>query len=280
MKLERLELYGHPFVERATLTQDFRTPSVMRDDACFIYVHKGTQEIYASVQKFVLSDHEAILLKCGNYITNFRNVSPVANFQSMVFHLDPEAIRKAFGNRDIDFLRINKKDVPEDTALKYTRSELLDNFMKNMWFYFEHPELATESLLAVKLQELVLILCESGDNEMANKIIGTLYTPSEIAFDKVIESNLYNNLSIGEIATLANCSESTFKRKFKTYYKESPARYFRLKKLEKAAQMLRTTDIPVSSIAWDCGFENPAHFSTCFVQQYGQSPKAYRNDPN
>lgn len=280
MKIERLELYGHVFVEYAILSQDFRTPSIMRDDACFIYVHQGEQEVYSPGEKFIIRDHEALLVKCGNYITNFKNVTPVANFKSMIFHLDPEAIRKAFGNRDIDFLRINKKDMPEDSALKYSRSELLDNYMKNMWFYFEHPELATEPLLSVKLQELVLILCESGDNEMANKIIGTLYTPSEVAFDKVVESNLYNNLSIGEIALLANCSESTFKRKFKTYYKESPARYFRLKKLEKAAQLLRSSDTPVSRIAWDCGFENPAHFSTCFVQQYGQSPKAYRNDPN
>jgi len=276
MKFERLELYGHVFVERATLFQSFRTPSVMKDDACFIYVQKGTQEIYAPSQKYTLTDNESVLLKCGNYVTEFSDVSPVATFNSMVFHLDPTAIRKAFGNRDIDFLRISKQEMTDETVLKYSQNALMENFIDNMQIYFDQPQLATESILSVKLQELVLLLCESGDNALANQIIGTLYTPVEVAFEKVVQANLYNNLSIAEIALLTGSSESTFKRKFKTYYKESPARYFKLKKLEQAARLLKTSNLPVSNIAWDCGFESPAHFSTSFVKQYGRSPKNYR----
>lgn len=276
MKIESLELYGHVFAERATLFQDFRTPSVMKDDACFIYVQKGTQEVFSPEKKFTLKDHEAILMKCGNYVAQFSGISPVASFKSIVFHLDPSAIRKAFGNRDIDFLRVNRQDLTNEVAIKYSQSALMENFIENMQLYFDQPQLATESILAVKLQELVLLLCESGDNTLANQIIGSLYTPVEVAFEKVIQANLFNNLSIAEIALLAGCSESTFKRKFKTYYKESPARYFKLKKLEQAARLLKTTELPVSNIAWDCGFESPAHFSTSFVKQYGHSPKNYR----
>ena len=276
MKFERLSLYGRVFAERVTLFQDFRTPSVMKDDACFVYVQKGMQEVYSPAEKFTLKDHEAILMKCGNYVAQFSEASPMTTFNSIVFHLDPTAIRKAFGNRDIDFLRISKQDMTDETAVKYSQNALMENFIENMQLYFDQPQLATESILAVKLQELVLLLCESGNNALANQIIGTLYTPVEVAFEKVIEANLYNNLSIGEIALLTGCSESTFKRKFKTYYKETPARYFKLKKLEQAARLLKTTDLPVSNIAWDCGFESPAHFSTSFVKQYGQSPKNYR----
>lgn len=276
MKFERLSLYGYVFAERVTLFQEFRTPSVMKDDACFVYVQKGIQEVYSPAQKFTLKDNESILMKCGNYVAQFSDISPVATFKSIVFHLDPEAIRKAFGNRDIDFLRVNKQEMTDEMAIKYSKSALMENFIENMQIYFDQPQLATESILAVKLQELVLLLCESGDNVLANQIIGTLYSPVEVAFEKVVQANLFNNLSIAEIALLAGCSESTFKRKFKTYYKESPARYFRLKKLEQAALLLKTTNLPVSSIAWDCGFESPAHFSTSFVKQYGRSPKNYR----
>lgn len=276
MKFERLELYGHVFAERATLFQDFRTPSVMKDDACFIYVQQGRQEVYSPAKKFTLNDNEAILMKCGNYVAQFCDISPVASFQSVIFHLDPAAIRKAFGNRDIDFLRVTQSEMSDETAIKYSQSALMENFIENMQIYFERPELATESLLSVKLQELVLLLCESGNNTLANQIIGTLYSPVEVAFEKVINSNLYNNLSIAEIALLTGSSESTFKRKFKAYYKETPARYFKLKKLERAARLLKTTNLPINSIAWDCGFESPAHFSTSFAKQYGRAPKQYR----
>ncbi len=280
MTSTELDLYGHPFVQCVTLTQGFRLPSVMKDDACFIYVHKGTQEVYAPNQKFTIRDRESILMKCGNYVANFKDVSPVSTFQSVLFHLDPGAIKKAFGNREPDFFRVSKNRQLDLTAMKIDASDLMDNFMDNMSIYFQQPALATESLMAVKLQELVLLLCDSGNNQLASQIIGTLYTPAEIAFEQVIEANLFNNLSIAEVAMLSNCSESTFKRKFKTWYNESPAKYFRRKKLERAALLLRTSDLQVNEIAWDCGFENAGHFSTCFVQAYGKNPTAYKNDLN
>ncbi len=280
MEITRLDLYGHSFAECVTLSQNFRIPSVMKDDACFIYVAKGHQEIYAPNQKFVLRDRDSILMKCGNYIANFKDISPVSTFQSVVFHLDPQSIKKAFGNREPDFFRVSQRRHLELTALKIDANQVMDQFINSMSMYFSNPALATESLLAVKLQELVLLLCDSGNNELASQIIGTLYTPAEIAFEKVVETNLYNHLTVAEVAMLANCSESTFKRKFKAWYNESPAKYFRRKKLEKAALLLKTTNLQINEIAWDCGFENPGHFSTCFVRAYGKNPSTFKNDLN
>lgn len=252
----------------------------MKDNACFIYVQQGVQKVYAPNQKFVIKDRESILMKCGNYLANLQGIPEVNSFQSIIFHLDPEAIKKSFGNREPDFFRVNKERKINLTAMKIDAIQLMDNFMSNMMIYFEEPALVTESLLRVKLQELVLILCDSGNNALANQIIGSLYTPAEIAFEQVIEANLYNNLTIPEIALLSNSSESTFKRKFKAWYNESPAKYFKRKKLEKAATLSHKFDLQVNEIAWDCGFENAAHFSTSFVQAFGKNPSSYKLDLN
>ena len=144
--------------------------------------------------------------------------------------------------------------------------------------YFNHPKLAKEELLAVKLQELVYILSDSGKNPVATQIIGTLYSPEEIAFDEIIKANIYNNLSIAELAHLTARSESTFKRDFKKVYNDSPANYFKAKRLEKAAELLTTTSLQVNEIAWDCGFESPAHFSDSFHTHFGKSPSVHRAD--
>ncbi len=274
------ELYGHPFVQCVAISEAFRINSQMQDDACFIYVQQGVEEVLSPSEKIRVSDNEAILMKCGNYIANVIGASPISEFKSVVFHLDPKAIKKAFGNRELDFLRVGNIHEVRGSALKIAPNQLLESFMTSIINYLENPELVTESLLAVKLQELVLILCENGKNMLASQIIGTLYTPAEIEFEKVVEGNLYNKLSIGELAMFTNRSESTFKRDFKKWYHVSPARYFKKKKLDKAVEFLKTTNHQISEIAWNCGFENAAHFSASFHDRFGKSPKQYRVDLN
>jgi len=276
MEVTSLELYGHPFAECFTLNQEFRMPSEMRNDACLAYVQLGKQEVYSPTQKIIVKDRESILMKCGNYIVNFTDVTPTSQFKGVVFHLDPESIKKSFGDKDLNFLRVNKTNSPIDPALKINRSALLESFVQSMEPYFDNPALSNEHLLSVKLQELVYILSDSGKNLVATQIIGTLYSPEEIAFDEIIEANLYNNLSIAELAHLTHRSESTFKRDFRKGYNESPAKYLKTKRLEKAADLLNTTSLQINEIAWDCGFENAAHFSDSFHTHFGKSPKEYK----
>ena len=127
---------------------------------------------------------------------------------------------------------------------------------------------------------MVTILISSTHDPLVSYIFGTINSREHLEFDKVIEANIFNNLSIPELAHLTNRSESTFKRDFKLYYKESPAKYLKTQKLEKAAELLRTPSLQVSEIAWECGFDNVAHFSTSFTKQFGLPPRLYRENQN
>ena len=62
----------------------------------------------------------------------------------------------------------------------------------------------------------------------------------------------------------------------KKHYNSSPARYIRQRRVEQAAQLLRSTSLRISDIAFDCGFADLAHFSKTFQKNYGQSPTAFR----
>ena len=277
MDMITLTLFGHPFAACFSLDYEYRTTSELGDDACLAYVQSGKQEVYSPTQKIVAREREGILMNCGNYIANFAEVTPTAPFRSVVFHLDSGTIRRAFGDKDLSFLRVDQSKKQMNPALKIERSELLDSFVESMMPYFNYPELAKEELLSLKMQELVYILSDSGRNPIATQIIGTLYNPGEIALDEIIASNLHNNLSVAELAHLTARSVSTFKRDFKKRYKQSPAKYFKTKRLEKSADLLRNTSLQVSQIAWDCGFENPAHFSTSFHNHFGESPRQFRS---
>ena len=280
MEVVSLELYGKPFVKYFTISKEYRLPQEMSDDACLTYVIEGSNRLISGTQTFSITSKESVLMKCGNYMVISDGISSISPQKALTFHFDSESIKKAFGSRDLSFLRREPTQESIDPTVALGHNELIDGFVQSLNPYFDNKEMIEDELLAVKLVELVTILISSTDDPLVAYIFGTINSREHLEFDKVIEANLFNNLSIPELAHLTNRSESTFKRVFKLYYKESPAKYLKTKKLEKAADLLKTPSLQVSKIAWDCGFDNVAHFSTSFTKQFGLSPRLYRENQN
>ena len=273
MKSSRLELHGHVFAERIQLNFDYRLENAMPNDACLIYVQHGHQKVYSTDATIVLSTKDAVLLKCGNYVSDLEMVDQ--NFEAVVFHFHPESVKKIFNGKPSSFFKASRQEFSHRVASKVNRNLFLDNYVASLNMYFENPDLINEALLEVKLQELVLLLADTG-NDVIDHLLSTMYIKADVQFEQQIEQNLYNKLSVKELSFLTNRSESTFKRDFKKSYGTSPAKYFRVKKLERGSELLKNTQEPISSIAYDCGFETPAHFTKCFHDEYGVAPSQYR----
>ena len=77
---------------------------------------------------------------------------------------------------------------------------------------------------------------------------------------------------------MTHLSLSSFKREFKKNYNDTPARYIRTKRLEKAAELLRISEERITDIAFDCGFTDLANFSKLFHKKFSNSPSNYRLD--
>ncbi|MFT5724987.1 MAG: AraC-like DNA-binding protein [Bacteroidia bacterium] len=275
MDLISLNLWNQPFVDCLTSESDLRVNQVMQDDACFSYVQSGTQEVYSSTGKIVAKGGESILMKCSNFIADNSNPEPNTTFGSVVFHLNFNTVKKAFEGKDISFLK--SESISVKPSLKISHSQEMDAFISSLTPYFENPDSAREEIMVLKLQELVYLLCDSGGNQVATQIIGSLQSQAQITFEDIIAANLYSGLSLSELAHITARSVSSLKRDFTKWYNESPAKYFKAKRLEKAAKLLKNTNLRVNEIAWDCGFENTAHFSASFRKLFGQTPKEYRD---
>ena len=66
-------------------------------------------------------------------------------------------------------------------------------------------------------------------------------------------------------------------RKIKALTGKSTALYMRSLRLHKAQELLRTTQLTVSEIAYDVGFEDPNYFSRTFSQEFGTPPSEARS---
>ena len=81
---------------------------------------------------------------------------------------------------------------------------------------------------------------------------------------------------IGELSEIMEMSEDSFYRYFKSTIGQAPKEYLISERLRKARILLASSQVSVTDISKQCGYENPFYFSTLFHGKYGLSPSAYR----
>ncbi len=91
-----------------------------------------------------------------------------------------------------------------------------------------------------------------------------------------IDSNLGEPLHLTQIAGVAFLSPHYFLRLFKQALATTPHQCVTGRRIERAQELLATTDRPVGEICLDVGFESLGSFSTLFRRRLGVSPMAYR----
>lgn len=90
----------------------------------------------------------------------------------------------------------------------------------------------------------------------------------------VIQQNLDNSdISVEDIGAKIGLSRVQLYRKVKALTGQSPVELLRTARLERARQLLLTTDQTNSEVAYAVGFTSPSYFSKCFKDAFGQTPQ-------
>jgi AraC family transcriptional regulator, transcriptional activator FtrA len=83
-------------------------------------------------------------------------------------------------------------------------------------------------------------------------------------------------LGLAELAERANLSERTLLRRFRDELGTSPKQWIRRARLDRARELLETTDLPVESIAHRTGHSSASALRDHFTSVLGTSPTTYR----
>ena len=82
--------------------------------------------------------------------------------------------------------------------------------------------------------------------------------------------------TVSQLATVAGMSRSAFARHFFESVKQSPMEFVKQIRLEEAAALLRSTDLPVKSVAARTGYASRSHFSRAFRAAFDVDPSRFR----
>src|SRR5712672_3363952 len=86
----------------------------------------------------------------------------------------------------------------------------------------------------------------------------------------------HENWPVRRLARVSGVSEAHFARSFKQAFGVPPHRYLLTRRIERATALLRDTDLSITEIAFDTGWESLGTFGRTFRDITGQKPSAIR----
>jgi signal transduction histidine kinase/DNA-binding response OmpR family regulator len=92
----------------------------------------------------------------------------------------------------------------------------------------------------------------------------------------VIENMSNPEFGVNELTLNNNMNAIQIYRKLKALTGKTPSLFIRSIRLEKSKELLSSTDMTVSEVAYAVGFKDPSYFSRVFLKEYKKSPRDYR----
>ena len=91
-----------------------------------------------------------------------------------------------------------------------------------------------------------------------------------------MDASSHEDWPVRRLARVSGVSEAHFARSFKQAFGLPPHRYLLTRRIERAAALLRDTDLPITEIAFVTGWESLGTFGRTFRDITGENPGAIR----
>jgi AraC family transcriptional regulator, L-arginine-responsive activator len=136
----------------------------------------------------------------------------------------------------------------------------------------------SSELIAELTDRLCMDRIRSGEEKqrLPSRFLGRDIQPRLTMALELMENNLEEPLSTDDIAQLVHISRRQLERLFKQYLGIMPAKYYVQLRLERAKQLLCTTNISIVQVGLSCGFSSGPHFSASYKSFYDITPREER----
>jgi AraC-like DNA-binding protein len=138
--------------------------------------------------------------------------------------------------------------------------------------------LGSNVLISSMLKQIMVLLLRKhmGRNGAQSPLLMPLLHPQLSAAVEAITTEPKHPHTLNSLAALAGMSRSRFAHHFMTAYDDSPMSFLQRVRLQGAARLLLSSDMPIKVLAGEVGFASRSHFSRAFRGMFGADPTTYR----
>lgn len=262
----------------------------------------------SAFSRFYYSNREVKIINIG--YDDFSVVKPITEFRTQNFYtwhfvMSGSGTLEIYGNK-YSIKGGEMFFIPPDTPMRYYPKE--NDPWEYVWFSFRGDLIEHYSELAGFSQKNPICKCQNFEKirktlkKLFDRLIdeeggyfSTLSTFYEIMNISTARSELteiqqvkrlldenfaVSNFSVEQLCHDVGISHAHLLRLFKEAYGVTLIKYITEKRINLACELLLTTDLSVSSIAYSCGFADELHFMKTFKRAKGLTALQYKNRAN
>ena len=256
--------------------RSFQIPVHWHDEFEIIYVRSGFLTVSISGESYIGKTGEAFVVSPGN-LHLMGSQSGTVDYYTFLFPL------KYISFRTDDMLDekllepLNSGHLMICPRVKDTAKELCEQLIEIYMAKKDDSEskIATQVRTKIILLQFILEMWKKGF-VIENDTSGRNTVEKEMV--SYIQQNFTGKISLREFGEQFHLSEKYISRYFKEHFHITLSQYVTYLRLEHAKQLLQDTDIPVTDVAMQSGYQNVSYFIRSFQKAYAVSPLKYRKN--
>jgi AraC-like DNA-binding protein len=228
----------------------------------------------------IAKDIKDILSRSGYVITDI--CSSVAQAKESLNKIKPDLVlidinlQGDLPGTEIGKFLLEKDKIPFVYITSYTDAKTIDDVkVTRPMGYLVKPFKKIELLITVELalNNHQLKKIDPNRNEESITSEAPIKIRETIAY---INNNLENKIELKTLALIAGIDVAYYSRIFKQHIGISPYQYILKRKIDRAKILLETTNIKISEIAFELGFQSHSNFTVAFNKLVEITPEDYR----
>ncbi len=232
------------------------------------FVRQGKKNFHFKDEVITAGTDEIILIKRGIY-TISEQMSANGVFEALMLFIPEHLLPKRLPCESVTTGHTRDFTV-------VTKNNLIDHFEQGYVQLFGNRQLCEENLLALKLQELFLLMSATPQAAGVADLMNRWSNKDVHDIEFIVTEHIFQPLDIPDYASLCCRSVASFKRDFKKQFKTSPRKWINERRIQHAHRLLQTTTQCVAEVAFTCGFESTSHFIRLYKAHYKMTPGKHR----
>lgn len=251
----------------------FYIPDHWHEDIEFLYVHDGNMDYVVNGKEIRLSAGEGIFVNSKRIHANASRIGEYCVFTYRIIHpsqicgspyIIQQYIQPMLSLNSVDYILLNQND--------WTK-EIIDKLID-----LEDKPKASMEIGSIEIGLYAIrLFYENIDFTEHVKSFSPVHMNDFQRMMNYIQEHYMEKLSLEEIAEAGNIGKTLCTKLFKKYVAKTPGEYLISYRITKSIEMLNSSDMSMTDIAYACGFNSASHYTKTFREMIGCTPLKYRS---